>query len=209
MTTTTKPVRRPPRIRLGLPRSVPALITIAQSVLKRMTGNPSFPNPAPSLATLTAALDDLQAAQTAALSRLKGAVAAREEKRTVLIGVLEQLRTYIQAIADADPTNAASIIESAGLNPRKVPARHARVFATKPGLLSGVVKVVAQAAGRRAAYEWQYSTDGKTWIALPSTLQAKTTITGLLPGSTMQVKYRALTKTGEGDWSQPLSMMVH
>jgi hypothetical protein len=40
------------------------------------------------------------------------------------------------------------------------------------------------------------------------TLQAKTTIAGLVPGSTAQFKYRAVTRTGEGDWSQPVSLLV-
>jgi hypothetical protein len=73
-----------------------------------------------------------------------------------------------------------------------------------------VAKVTAAAASRRASYEWQYSNDGgKTWITAPVTLQAKTTIAGLVPGSTVQFKYRAVTKTGEADWSQPLSLLVH
>ena len=48
----------------------------------------------------------------------------------------------------------------------------------------------------------------KTWVTAPSTIQAKTTIPGLTPGSTMQFKYRAVTKTGEGDWSQAVSLIV-
>jgi hypothetical protein len=50
---------------------------------------------------------------------------------------------------------------------------------------------------------------GKTWVTAPATLQAKTTVAGLVPGSTAQFKYRAVTKTGEGDWSQRVSLMVH
>jgi hypothetical protein len=42
-----------------------------------------------------------------------------------------------------------------------------------------------------------------------TTLQVKTTVAGLVPGSTVQFKCRAVTKTGEGDWSQPVSLMVH
>jgi hypothetical protein len=46
-----------------------------------MTGNTAFPTPSPSMATVTAAINDLQAAKTAALARTKGAVATRNEKR--------------------------------------------------------------------------------------------------------------------------------
>jgi hypothetical protein len=208
MNSTIKSIRRP-TITLALPRSVPALISYAQGVVTRMTGNPSFPAPVPTLAAVTAAVADLQTAETAALARTKGAVTARNEKRGVLVAALQQLRAHVQSIADADPTQASSVIESAGVAVRKTPTRGARAFAAKPGPVSGVAKVTAVAASRRASYEWQYSPDGgKTWVTAPSTLQARTTIAGLAPGSTVQFRYRAVTKTGEGDWSQPTSLMV-
>lgn len=209
MNSMTKSVRRP-TITLALPKSVPALISYAQAIVNRMTGNPSFPGAAPALAVVTAAVSDLQTAQSAALARTKGAVVARNEKRTALVGALEQLRAHVQAIADADPTNAASLIESAGVAVRKTPTRSARAFTARQGAVSGVAKVTAVVASRRASYEWQYSADGgKTWITAPATLQAKTTVAGLVPGSMVQFKYRAVTKTGEGDWSQPVALMVH
>jgi hypothetical protein len=43
---------------------------------------------------------------------------------------------------------------------------------------------------------------GKTWVITPATLQAKTTVTGLTPGATVEFRYRSVTKTGEGNWSQ-------
>ena len=64
-------------------------------------------------------------------------------------------------------------------------------------------------AGPRSAYLWEYSLDGgKTWIAAPATLQAKTTIAGLTPGATVQFRYQPVSKTGEGDWSQIVSFLV-
>ena len=209
MTTTTRSIRRP-TVTLQLPRSVPALIVYAQGIVTRMTGNPAFPAPSPALSAVTTAIDGLQAAETAALTRSKGAAALRNEKRTALVGLLQQLRAHIQTVADAAPSNAASIIQSAGVAPRKTPTRAARTFAAKPGKVSGVVTVVAASAGRRASYEWEYSSDGgKTWVVAPVTLQAKTAVAGLTPGSTVQFKYRPVTKTGEGDWSQPVGLLVH
>jgi hypothetical protein len=67
------------------------------------------------VAALTAAVNDLQTAETAALSRAKGAATVRDDKRVVVVGLLQQLRGYVQAIADATPENGAAIIESAGL----------------------------------------------------------------------------------------------
>jgi hypothetical protein len=180
-----------------------------QNIVKRMTANPAFPNPTPSLAAITQAVDDLQAAEAAALSRLKGAVATRNDKRTALVLLLKQLRGHIQTVADASTDNGVAIIESAGVAVRKVTTRRARTFTAKPGAVSGSVKVIAPTASHRASYEWQHSVDGgKTWVTAPATLQAKTIITGFAPGSTVLFKSRAVTKTGEGDWSQPVSLVI-
>src|SRR5208283_3505735 len=62
MTTTTKTAARA-IASLKLPRVVPALILYVQAVIKGMTSNPYFPTPMPPIATIQAALDDLQAAQ--------------------------------------------------------------------------------------------------------------------------------------------------
>ena len=194
---------------LKLPKTVPALITFAESIVKAMTGNPSFPTPIPTIAAVTAAIDDLHAAETATQARTKGAVTTRNDKRAVLVSLLQHLKAYVQAIADANPDNSANIIESAGLAVRKLPARHPRVFDARPGAVSGTVKLLAKGAGHRSAYEWEYSIDGgKTWVLATTSLQARTTVTGLVPGSTVQFRYRPVTKVGEGDWSQTVALIV-
>jgi hypothetical protein len=196
-------------VALKLPTKVPALVQYAQGIVKSMTGNPSFPNPTPTLAQVTAAITALSAAETAALARTKGAVLTRDNARVALVTLLKQLGGHIQTIADADTDNSAAIIASAGIAVRKTPVRPPRAFHATTGDVSGSAKLVAPAAARRASYDWEYSPDGgKTWVAAPSTLGARTTITGLPSGTTVQFRFRALTKGGEGDWSQPTSLLV-
>jgi hypothetical protein len=180
-----------------------------QAVLAAMTNNAYFPTPVPALAVVAAALTALQSAEAQALSRLKGAVVARNDKKAALVLLMQQLRGYIQTTADADPENSAAIIKSSGLPVKKVPVHPPRVFSIKPGAVSGSVEMVAASAARRASYVWGYSTDGgKTWIEVGPTLQAKTTVTGLQAGTTVQFRYRAVIKTGAADWSQPISLLV-
>jgi hypothetical protein len=208
MPTTTRTNHRS-LVSLHLPTVVAALIAFAQTVVKAMTGNPLFLAPSPTLAVLTQAIVDLQNAQTAALARTKGAVITRDEKRIALVVLLQQLKGYVQTTADANVENGASIIASAGLAVRKVLTRAPRVFAAKPGKISGTASLVAASAAQRSAYEWEYSTDGgKTWVITPATLQAKSTIVGLTPGATVVFRYRAVTKAGEGDWSQSVSLII-
>jgi hypothetical protein len=209
MTTTNKSIHRA-TISLAIPDRVADLVLYANNVVQKMTNNPSFPAPTPTLAALAAASADLHAAETAALSRTKGTATVRNGKRAVLVSLLQQLRGYVQAIADATPENGAAIIESAGLAVRRIPTPQKRPFAVKQGALSGSAVVTALAAGPRSSYEWQYSTDGgKTWVFAPATTQGRTTVTGLPPGATVQFRYLHVTpKGGQGDWSQPLSLLL-
>ena len=167
---------------LDLPKRINVLITYASGVVTGMTGNAAFPSPSPALATVATAITDLQTAETAALARSKGAAATRNARRAVLVTLLQSLRMYVQAIADDHAENAPSIIQSAGMAVKKTVTRHARVFAALAGAVSGTVRLVAPSAGHRASYDWQYSTDGKAWVELASTLQARTTMTGQTPG---------------------------
>jgi hypothetical protein len=192
-----------------MPAKVADFIAYATGVAHAMTNNPAFPAPVPALSALSAAVSDLQAAETVALTRAKGTAAARNDKRAVVVSLLRQLGGYVQAIADATPENGATIIQSAGIPVRKVTARATRVFGAKPGPVTGSAKLTAAVAAARASYEWEYSLDGgKTWVGAPSTLQAKTTITGLPVGTSVLFRVKTVTKTGEGDWSQGLALLV-
>jgi hypothetical protein len=195
---------------LKLPEyAAPRLLVQARAIVQSMTGNAWFPAPLPSLKTVHAAIDALDAAQTATLARTAGTVAARDEKRLALVLLLQQLCSHVQATADATPESAATIIESAGMSVKAPRALPARVFAAKPGDVSGAVKLVAPVAGHRAGYEWAYSTDGGTkWDSSPVTVRSSTTVTALQPGTTVRFRYRAATKNGVGDWSEAVSIIV-
>ena len=80
---------------------------------------------------------------------------------------------------------------------------------TKPGKASGQVTLEAKAAKGKASYDWEYSTDGKTWTPLPTTLVAKTTVSGLTPLTTYSFRHRVLTqKDGQSDWHQIATLVV-
>jgi hypothetical protein len=188
---------------------VPHFIVFSRSVIRAMTGKSWFPSPVPPLTVVDAATDALDAAQTATLLGGIDTVAVRDEKRRDLVSLLEQLRAYVQSIADANPEQAMSIIESAGMFVKKKGFPPLRKWSAKPGPVSGSVILFAPKAGNRASYEWAYSLDGmKTWISLPITVKATTTVEGLPPGATVYFRYRATTKDGTTDWSDPISLIV-
>ncbi len=195
---------------LGISRlSVHDLIGKTSAIIAAMTGNISFPSPSPTLATVTSDSAALSSAQTVALTKAKGAAADRNVKLAVVVDDLRLLAAYVQGVAIGDPANAISIIESAGMSVKKPKTDTPKQdLALKHGAVSGAVDVLAKAAGPRTSYVWQWSTDGKTWTMLSPTIQAKTSITGLTPGTTIYVRHAVVTKTGVGDFGQVVSMMV-
>ncbi len=195
---------------LLLPAKVLDLLKAAQAIVTAMTGNPHFPAPVPPLNTVTGLITTLAQAEQATATRAKGTVQARNAARRALVQALGSLKAYVQNIADAAlPEDAANIVTSAGMTPKKATTHVKPPFAATAGALSGSVKLTVRSAGRRASYEWQSSIDGaKTWVDATPSLQARTTITGLPVGSTVQVRFRAIIKGGPGNWSQPLSIVV-
>ena len=118
--------------------------------------------------------------------------------------------TYVETIANADPTNATAIAASAGMVIKKAPLKSKNDLNFRKSTASGSVVVMARVGTRqKQAHDWEYSVDGgKTWLTLPTTMQAKVTITGLTTGSTVLVKHRAVEKTGTMPWSDAASSMV-
>jgi hypothetical protein len=194
---------------LNLPTQNPALLGVARAIVQAMIDNPSFPSPTPSLAKVAAALSALEAAEVATQTKTRGTAVARNEKRAVLVGLLVQVKAYVQGVADEDPDGATGIIESAGMSIKKKVLPFKAPFEVRPGSVSGSVRIVARAAAHRASYQWAWSADGgRTWISEPTTLKANTAVSGLPAGSTCSFRHRVVTRAGERDWSEAVSTLV-
>jgi hypothetical protein len=173
-----------------------------------MTGNTLLPSPVPALATVTTDLTALNAAEVVVRSRAPGAATARDGKLEVVVYDLRQLKSYVQTVADANPGNAAHVIQSAGMTVKTRSAPTKAPFAVKQGSVSGTILLAAKAVGDGAAYQWAWSLDQKTWTTLPDTIQAKTQAEGLTPATTAFFRVRPVTRKGEGNWSQIVSIVV-
>jgi hypothetical protein len=194
---------------LHLPKPVPKLLLRAEAYVRAMTGNAWFPKPRPRLAVISAAIAKLVAAQTKTLSHRGEAVSERDAARDVLVAHLRILQAYVQAVADADPEEAAAIIESAAMDLERPDSRNKAAFVVKPGPVAGSVRLEVRALGGRTAYFWAFSSDGgKTWTQVEPTTRAYTIIKGLPIGKRCLFRHRALTIKGETDWSEPLEFLV-
>jgi hypothetical protein len=175
-----------------------------------------FAVPVPPLAVLAAQITTLATAEQLAVARVRGAAATRSVARETLLRMLETERSYVQALCDGTPAEAAAIAESAGMAIAAHPTRHKPVLEVTPGAQPGTADLdanVAALAGRdakRRCFNWQWTADGgKTFNSAPSTPHGKTTITGL-PSLTM-IGFRASATgvKGAGEWSQIVTVLIH
>lgn len=197
---------------LNVPRRIPEFIAKAKNIVTMMTNNTNFPTPYPSntpaLATVTADITALETAESLALTKVKGAAEARDVKKSLVMKDLYALLRYVQGVADNNPASSEAIIMSSGFDVKKGAERIKAPFEALNGSVSGSVVLRAKSAGRRASYEWEMSKDNLNWAELPSTLQSKTEVKGLSPGSTMYFRFRAVLTKGESSWSQSVSIVI-
>ena len=172
-----------------------------------------FATPNPSVSTVQNQIVVLGKAEVLAATRAKGAAAARNVERTTLVGMLEAWLAYVQAIADLtqNQEQAVSTLLAAGLLVALVGQHTKAILAVMLGTQSGTVALTANAAALtgdskgRFLFNWQYTADGKTFVNMPPTPKAKTTLAGLTPLSTYGFRVSITDSAGvPGEWSQVL-----
>ena len=175
-----------------------------------------FPSPIITMAALLGLIQALESAQPAVNARTKGASTIRNNAAIPLVIALQQLLNYVQTLGDMSPDTSAAIIAAAGMRVRSVGQHLKAPLTLTNGQPSGTVIVRAFAAlltqgkNKRGSYNWQYSIDGeKTWLTLPSTSIANTTITGLTPATTVAARVAvAVGKQPLSAWSAVVTHIV-
>jgi hypothetical protein len=155
----------------------------------------------------TAALED---AEIKAASKTKGAAAARDARARKVKADLHHLRDYVQSVAEtqANPATAVAVIESAFMRVKKAYKRSKPELHARNTDVSGTVELDAKAVAPTATYYWQHSLDQQTWISVPETMQARTSISGLSSARIYYFRFRALTRAGETGFSQVVKLLV-
>ena len=197
-------------VALFAPSRVADVLVFAQNVHDKMAASTVLlPTPSPALSVLQTDIDAVSTNESLVKGKAPGAVIGRNAALKVLKIDLSNERAYVELVVNADPANAAKIADAAGMSLHKPRARTKAPLAAKAGTTSGVVQLVALHAPGAKANEWQYSLDGgKTWVDLPPTTAAATTVTNLTPGTSVQFRQRAVTKNGVSDWSLPVPHVV-
>jgi hypothetical protein len=203
---TTRVVR--PRAVVKPPLPNLALAAFAENVEQKMTNNPNFSNTGTLITELTARRTTL-AGLIQKKSNEKGVAEALAAARRGVIDQLTHVKDFVNGEAEkAPPDQAKAIIESSGLKTKKVPVHVKLPLEIKYGGVAGAVLLVAAAVARSAVYYFEYSSDGKSWVACPNSWRCKTSVTGLAVGTTYSFRFRAESRKGLGDWSQVVTFTV-
>ena len=122
---------------------------------------------------------------------------------------MASLKSYVQTLAHGAAVDVAvQLIASSGFLVKRRGVHPKQRAAAIPGPVSGSVVLTAPFAGKRAAYAWQVSEGSGPWTTLPDTTQASTRVDALTPGRFYRFQVRALTPTGMGDWSEPVTFLA-
>ncbi len=188
-------------------RKIAGYGTQCQSVINKMGAVAKLQTPL--LAQATTDLGLFTTAEELAHKGSPAQTADRNTKLRVLQADMRQLRAVVQAAADADPLNAAALIEASGMTVGRRAVRIKPELAAKLGKVTTTANLFARAAKGRASYQWQMSVDQKTWGDLAGTVKASSPVSGLTPGTIYYFRFRTLTAAGLSDWSFVVSLIAH
>jgi hypothetical protein len=176
-----------------------------------------FISPNPALAVFSNQIAVTDQAQVAAAWGGKGMAAARDVQLGLLMGMMGSELVYMQSLADAgNPDQAVQILKAGGVEVAEVGQRSKAVLKATSGPTSGDVALEANATAllagnvqRKHFFNWEYTTNGTTFIALPPTAEARTVVSGLTPLTTVGFRVSASTsKNLTTEWSAVVSFLV-
>ncbi len=185
-------------------------VQFARTVVIAMTGNVHFPTPAPALSGISTDATNLETAYQTAQTRAKGSSAQMHAMLKVLELALRALANYVETIANADPDNAVSIIESAGLSVKKASPPKPRILQV---VASGKGEVTLSCPTEKSGtYKWEFTTGDPSveanWKFLTEVRKSKFVQTGLTSATTYHFRQTTFGLKGLGPVSQVVSTTV-
>src|ERR1700722_2968959 len=154
-----------PDVTRGSP--VAEIIQYSRHLSTTLGADPRFSGPASLVAKLVDDTNALETAQGPALTRARGTAAARNTSLGLVHTDIENIVQGVQALMDANPGQEEAYATGAAMHLRK------RASSPKPWLSAkmvkgtpGAAKLRAKAVTRGSGYEWQISSDGKTWTTV-------------------------------------------
>ena len=180
------------------------------NVIAKLTGNPTFTSPDPTLTYATALLNQLEAAIVSASDGGHTAISARHDCELATDKAFRGLALYVDKIADGDETK----ILSAGFQANNDRAPRIKVpLLANDGSHSGNVLLISDTHDKGCAYIFRVSkdvlpTDASGWTVVATVAQSKYEISGLVVGCYYYFDVAVVTPTGTTDFCAPVKKLV-
>lgn len=187
------------------------LLAQSEDIAAKLVNNADVPTTVPPLSTLTTANTAFDKAITAARTKAVGTKGVKVGARKTVKETLNLLKAPVQAAVNNAPDRALIIAQGCGMSIRTTTIRvKPDIALTQPKAFpSGTALGERKAIPGDTSSEWMISLDGgKTFSALPGTIPAKTQIPNLVPGTSVVIRHRFLTRKGYKDWAQSQPLIV-
>ena len=215
MSTTT--IQKPIKAIVNFRRMGPELVvSTSEAIQAHFNNNPDAAAPLPvDMATVKSATDLLLAKIAAAADGGKTAVAAKNQQKEVVAGLLEQLAHYAEANCKGNITTFLSF----GFRPKastknKTAPVSQSIRKIEPGKNSGEFKITLMPFPEAGSYEVQWAPLAAGGVLGSWTSKVFTSrkppvlITGLTPGTTYVFQARGVTNTGHSNWSETVTRIA-
>jgi hypothetical protein len=191
--------------------AIDMLIELVRFVITKLTGNPNFTTPDPTIAELKDMADALEAKNIAAQEGGRQARSERKDARKKMLDGLRSLALYVEKIADGNET----IMVSSGLYLSKEPQPAQKDdFWVIRGPNSGDILAGCVRYPKARTYVWLRYTganppdDKRQWTLAGVSTQTRIGLTDLDSGSKEWLCYCAVTSAGMMAWSEPISIII-
>jgi hypothetical protein len=184
---------------------IPEKITKGRNILQKMTGNPSFPNPTPSLEDLATAVDALETAALDAADGAKSKIAIRRVKEKEFNRIVILLAHWIELVSDRNE----ALILSTGFDvknpsaPNGVPMPPMDLRSMLSGE-HGVIQLQWKSVKPAYSYVVQYlqgDNPNGEWIQKSIITKASFRFDGLPSGQQFWFRVAAVGTSGQSGWS--------
>ena len=205
MTTPTVLIIRRAIAVLKLSTKINDLIIYLRDIYDKMKADSRYSGSAAKLAIFTGQIKDLYDAQAAFKAKPPTITKQdRDNAKNKVVLTAESLQRDVQELADADPSEAESIITGANMSVKIINVRGPQQNRYEWGDDPDYLTIYAEGEG---THEWQSSEDGEAWNNDGATGVAKKTYT---QAEAAKINYsrnrRILTHGKYSEWTNPLTI---
>lgn len=188
------------------------LIKIVQRIIERLENNPDYPTPPAALAELKKVFPEFMSAYGAAEGGDKKMVSIKNDKKVIILGLVQQLNEYVTATSKGDRTLLLSsgfdVTSEKGMGAKQPPSiKTLQVEQTVPGEVTARIRNVKGIK----AYIFQYTTElpgaNTIWLHGGSSLGSYT-FKGLTGDKRHWFRVMAIGFNGQTGYSPIVSKLI-